>query len=47
MPEKFSTALPILGMLMESTHLDEIDFGVFNAIAGDIDNCGLDLLTEE
>ena len=47
MPEKFSTALAILGMLMESTHLDEIDFEVFNAIAGDIDNCGLDLLIEE
>ena len=47
MPEKFSTALAILGMLMESTHLDEIDFEVFNVIAGDIDNFGPDLLTEE
>ena len=47
MPEKFSMALVILGMLMEATHLDEIDFEVFNAIAGDVDKCGLDLLTVE
>ena len=40
-------ALVILGLLMEPTHLDEIDFEVFNAVSGDIDNFGPDLLTEE
>jgi hypothetical protein len=47
MPEKFSTALVILGILMDSTPLDEIDFDGFNAIAKDIDECGWGLLAEE
>ena len=47
MPEHFSTALVILGLLMESTPLEEIDFEVFNAIAKDIDECGRGLLAEE
>jgi hypothetical protein len=47
MPEQFSTALVILGILMKSTPLDEIDFEIFNDIAKDIDRCGRRLMTEE
>lgn len=47
MPEKYSMALVILEILMESVLLDEIDFEVFNAIAKDINQCGEGLLKEE
>lgn len=47
MPEEYSTALVILGILMESTPLEEIDFEVFNEISQELDDCGRGLLAEE
>jgi hypothetical protein len=47
MPEQFSTAFAILGILMDTTPLDEIDFEGFNVIAKDIDSYGWGLPAEE
>lgn len=38
LPEFHSTALIMLGIVMDSTPLDEIDFEEFKKVAADIDN---------
>jgi hypothetical protein len=38
LPISCSKALVMLGMVMESTPLDEIDFEVFRAVASEIDS---------
>ena len=43
LPISCSKALVMLGIFMESTPLDEIDFEVFKAVAPDIDAEKLDL----
>ena len=42
-PISCSTALVMLGLVMESTPLDEIDFDAFKAMVPEIDSKDLDL----
>jgi hypothetical protein len=46
LPTSCSRALLTLGMVMESTPLDEIDFEVFNSVAPEIDAYELDVFID-